>query len=109
MIQSVDVWSSPNLVPSDPSQHGPLVAHVTGLAAVDWSDVNEYGHVSESPLHEPPFVMAAAAGQSPTSLHAASTTATAAAARRPAQRLELRMGRRCPGHCVTVSTPFIIM
>jgi hypothetical protein len=84
-----------------------LVSQVTGFAAVDWSDVSVYGHVSESPLHDPPGVMAPAAGQLPTSLHAAIATATAA--KKAAHRLELRMGHSCPGHCVTVSTPFIIM
>jgi hypothetical protein len=31
----VSVWSNPNLVPSDQSQHGPLVAHVTGPWVID--------------------------------------------------------------------------
>jgi hypothetical protein len=35
VVQSVDVWSDPNLVPSDQSQHGPLVAHVTGPWVMD--------------------------------------------------------------------------
>src|SRR5271154_3034521 len=30
VVQSVDVWSNPNMVPTDQSQHGPLVADVTG-------------------------------------------------------------------------------
>jgi hypothetical protein len=35
VIEEVDVWENPNLVPSDPSQHGPLVAHVHGPFVVD--------------------------------------------------------------------------
>jgi hypothetical protein len=80
-----------------------LVGHVTPAACDDWS---VYGQVSESPLHDPPGVMAVAAGQSPTSLQAPRATATAA--RHAAQRLDLLM-LAAPGHCVTVSTPFIIM
>jgi hypothetical protein len=35
VVESVDIWSTPNLVPSDQSQHGPLVAHVTGPWVLD--------------------------------------------------------------------------
>ena len=32
---NVTLWSSPNLVPSDQSQHGPVVAHVAGPWVID--------------------------------------------------------------------------
>jgi hypothetical protein len=35
VVQSVDIWSNPNMVPTDQSQHGPLVASVTGPWVID--------------------------------------------------------------------------
>jgi hypothetical protein len=35
VVQTVSIWSDPNLVPSDQAEHGPLVAHVTGPWVID--------------------------------------------------------------------------
>ncbi len=35
VVDTVNIWEDPNMVPSDQSQHGPLVAHVTGPWVVD--------------------------------------------------------------------------
>ncbi len=35
VLTDVTVWSDPNLIPSDPTQHGPVVAHVAGPWVVD--------------------------------------------------------------------------
>jgi hypothetical protein len=76
-----------------------VVPSQAGLS--DWS---VYGHSSESPLHDPPWTMADAAGQVPTSLQAPRMSAIAA----HAANIALFMFLRCPGHGVTVSTPFIV-
>jgi hypothetical protein len=35
VLQDVTLWSDPNSIPSDPSQHGPVVAHVAGPWVID--------------------------------------------------------------------------